>query len=50
LSWHFAPEEAWTIITRLVELSPDDRILANVAAGPLEDVLGLHPQAFVDRI
>lgn len=37
------PEEAWSVITRLVELSPDDRILGNVAAGPLEDLLRLQP-------
>jgi hypothetical protein len=44
------PEEAWSIITKLVELSPDDRILANVAAGPLEDLLNLQPYAFIERI
>lgn len=44
------PEEAWSIITRLVELSPDDRTLANVAAGPLEDILNLHASGFIDRI
>lgn len=44
------PEEAWSIITRLVELSPDDTILANVAAGPLEDILSVHPSSFIDRI
>ena len=38
------------MVTRLVELSPDDRILANVAAGPLEDLLKLQPHAFIDRI
>src|SRR5262245_7862582 len=37
------PEQAWSMILRLVELSPDDRILANVAAGPLEDLLVLQP-------
>jgi hypothetical protein len=44
------PEEAWVMILRLVELSPDDRVLANIAAGPLEDLLGLHPYVFIDRI
>jgi hypothetical protein len=44
------PEEAWSIITRLVEVSPDDRILANVAAGPLEDLLRLHSDVFIERI
>ena len=44
------PEEGWSMILRLVELSADDRMLANVAAGPLEDLLGLHSKLFVDRI
>jgi len=44
------PEEAWLLILRLVELSPDERMLATVAAGPLEDLLGLHSHAFIDRV
>jgi hypothetical protein len=44
------PEQAWRMILRLVELSPDDRTLASVAAGPLEDLLGLHPYTFIDRV
>jgi hypothetical protein len=44
------PEEAWLMILNLVELSPDDRTLANVAAGPLEDLLGLQPHEFIDRV
>ena len=47
---HERPEEAWLLVLRLVELSPDDRMLANVAAGPLEDLLGSHPYAFIDRV
>jgi hypothetical protein len=44
------PEQAWLMALRLVELSPDDQTLANVAAGPLEDLLKLHPYAFIDRV
>jgi hypothetical protein len=44
------PEQGWLMILRLVELSPDDRTLASVAAGPLEDLLALHPRAFIDRV
>ena len=44
------PERAWSMILRLVELSPDDRVLANVAAGPLEDLLKFQPYAFIDRV
>ena len=35
------PEMAWPVILRLVELSTDDLLLSYVAAGPLEDFLGL---------
>jgi len=44
------PEKAWSMILRLIELSPDDYVLARVAAGPLEDLLGLHSYAFIDRV
>lgn len=44
------PEQAWSMVLRLVELSPDDRSLASVAAGPLEDLLGFQPYAFIDRV
>jgi Family of unknown function (DUF6869) len=44
------PDEAWPMILRLVERSPDDRVLANVAAGPLEDLLTQQPHAFIDRV
>ncbi len=44
------PEEAWSMILRLVQLSPDDWVLSNVAAGPLEDLLVGQPYAFIDRI
>ena len=47
---HKEPEKAWSMFLRLVELAPDDRTLANVAAGPLEDLLGLHSYAFIDRV
>lgn len=44
------PEKAWSMILRLIELSPDDYVLARVAASPLEDLLGLHAYAFIDRV
>jgi hypothetical protein len=45
---HSAPEEAWTVTLELVESAPDDRVLANVAAGPLEDLL-TKSDRFLDR-
>jgi hypothetical protein len=44
------PEKAWSMILRLVELAPDDYVLATVAAGPLENLLGLQPYAFIHRV
>ena len=44
------PEAAWSMILRLIELSPDDYVLASVASGPLEDLLGLQAYAFIDRV
>ena len=45
---HSAPEEAWTLTLQLIESAPDDRVLANVAAGPLEDLL-TKSDHFIDR-
>src|SRR5690348_11420678 len=43
-----APEEAWTATLELIALAADDRVLANVAAGPLEDLL-TRSARFIDR-
>jgi hypothetical protein len=43
-----APEEAWILTLELIESAPDDRVLANVAAGPLEDLLTKSDE-FLDR-
>jgi hypothetical protein len=43
------PEVAWTIIIRLVAISPSDSILASIAAGPLEDLLVNHGPGFAER-
>jgi hypothetical protein len=42
--------EGVVLILRLIELSPDDRVLADVAAGPLDVLLGLHPYEFIARV
>jgi hypothetical protein len=43
-----SPEEAWTATLELIDLAADDRVLANVAAGPLEDLL-TRSARFIDR-
>src|SRR5262245_47557786 len=44
------PEVAWPAILALVRAAPDDLVLANVAAGPLEDLLSNHGASFIDRV
>jgi hypothetical protein len=45
-----SPEEAWPIILELIRRAPSDQILADVAAGPLEDLIRNHADAFIDRV
>jgi hypothetical protein len=47
---HKDPEHAWPVIRKLVADAPSDRVLANVAAGPLQDLLVYHQWAFIDRL
>ncbi len=44
------PEAAWQIIERLWSLDQTDRMLALIAAGPLEDLLCRHGADFIERI
>ena len=43
-------EAGWALTLELVVAAPDDRILADVAAGPLEDLLKREPERFIDRV
>jgi len=45
-----SPEEGWPFILALVEAAPNDLILANVAAGPLEDLIVQYSEQFIGRI
>ena len=44
------PDEAWAIVLALIEAASDELVLANVAAGPLEDLLSHHGKTVIDRI
>lgn len=44
------PEEGWQLILELIREAPNNKILANVAAGPLEDLIVQHSKRFIDRI
>jgi hypothetical protein len=46
----FDPEDAWTCVLRVLAANPSEMVIANLAAGPLEDILNHHGAAFIDRI
>ena len=44
------PEAAWRVIDLIWQRDRSDAILANLAAGPVEDLLARHGPAFIERI
>ncbi len=44
------PEVCWKVIHLIRQLDGSDKILANLAAGPLEDLLVRHGSDFIDRV
>jgi len=44
------PEAGWTLTLELIVAAPDDKVLASVAAGPLEDLLKRDPDRFIERV
>jgi len=44
------PESAWSAILGVVVATDDEYTLAMLAAGPLEDLIDAHGEAFVERI
>ena len=44
------PEACWQVIHAIRLLDSSDRILSNLAAGPLEDLLVAHGESFIGRI
>jgi hypothetical protein len=44
------PEKAWAVIHQIRRLNGTEYILANLAAGPLEDLLGDHGDKFIERV
>ena len=44
------PDEGWSLVLALVEAAPDDWVLCNVAAGPLEDLLKKFSAVLIDRV
>ena len=44
------PEQCWESILAILEHTSDDKALANLAAGPLEDLLSDHGPKFIERV
>ena len=44
------PEKAWALMRILLHKADSNVALANVAAGPLEDLLEIHGPAVIDRV
>lgn len=44
------PETAWQLIITILRRDPSDAIIANLAAGPMEDLLGAHGDRFIQRV
>ena len=44
------PDEAWPVLLSLIAVARDDRELASVAAGPLEEVLLAHGTRVIDWV
>lgn len=47
---HAAPDEALATMLGIMQMTDDQRVLGGLAAGPLEDFLGVHGEAYVDAI
>ena len=44
------PESAWNVIREIIVTDQSDRNLANIGAGPFEDLMGSHGAQFIDRV
>lgn len=44
------PNLAWSVILAVLDRTDDEFALENLAAGPLETLLGRHGSAFIERV
>jgi hypothetical protein len=47
---HQEPETAWAITLDLIRAAPDDQVLADIAAGPLEELIQHSHATLLDRV
>src|SRR5213594_609295 len=45
---HTEPDRALAVIFATMQLTDDERLHGTIAAGPLEDFLGVHGEAYLD--
>ena len=45
-----SPDEAWKIILEILEISDNEFVLSNLAAGPLEDLLVYHGENLISQM
>ena len=51
MDWHYSrPERLWQFILLVYRRKPSQRVVSNLAAGPLEDLLSIHGYKFIERI
>ena len=51
--WEFSqdnPELCWELILEILHREPSDKVLGNLAAGPLEDLLAAHGSEFIEKV
>ena len=46
----FGPEQTWVFVLSVNRLEVSSRVTANLAAGPLEDLLVYHGSSYIDRV
>lgn len=44
------PDLAWELILRILSQNQSDRIMENLSAGPLEDLLAKHGAGIIERV
>lgn len=44
------PDLAWEIILAILDEDSRDKVIENLAAGPLEELLGTHGEAVIERV
>jgi hypothetical protein len=47
---HSAPDQALATMFGIMQITDDQGTLNNLAAGPLEDFLGVHGEAYIDTL